>query len=341
MRRTLWVVPRELVEVVHAACTRTRRRARAPAARRVRRRRAASRRTPAAWLDELGAAALRALEARGEAFTADLSRDDPLLATKLRLGAGTRWETEVERRGAHPAAARRGGAARARPSPRRLDTRPVPVGRGGRVARRRSSPRSTRRPLRRSCSAAGSTRSARRRRPTSAGGRAGRLREARAALAAVPHALVELDGVTGYVLADDVDPPAGARPWVALLPTLDPTTMGWKERAWYIGPHERRAVRLERQRRARPCGATAASSAAGRSERTARSSSACSRTSAPRPSDGGRGRGGAAPRVARGRPVLAGLPAAVPAIAGRLTSYAPPRKISFAITSRWICEVPS
>ena len=29
-------------------------------------------------------------------------------------------------------------------------------------------------------------------------------------------------------------PPA---PSAALLPTLDPTTMGWKERDWYLGPH--------------------------------------------------------------------------------------------------------
>jgi len=26
-------------------------------------------------------------------------------------------------------------------------------------------------------------------------------------------------------------------PTAALLPTLDPTTMGWKERDWYLGPH--------------------------------------------------------------------------------------------------------
>jgi hypothetical protein len=28
-----------------------------------------------------------------------------------------------------------------------------------------------------------------------------------------------------------------ADPWVALLPGLDPTVMGWKERAWYLGDH--------------------------------------------------------------------------------------------------------
>ena len=28
-------------------------------------------------------------------------------------------------------------------------------------------------------------------------------------------------------------------PWAALLPPLDPTTMGWYERDWYLGPHRR------------------------------------------------------------------------------------------------------
>ena len=27
-------------------------------------------------------------------------------------------------------------------------------------------------------------------------------------------------------------------PWGALLPSLDPTTMGWSERSWYLGPHK-------------------------------------------------------------------------------------------------------
>ncbi|MGH9177765.1 MAG: DNA glycosylase AlkZ-like family protein, partial [Acidimicrobiales bacterium] len=33
-------------------------------------------------------------------------------------------------------------------------------------------------------------------------------------------------------------PPAGAddgRPWAALVPSLDPSTMGWRDRAWYLG----------------------------------------------------------------------------------------------------------
>ena len=45
---------------------------------------------------------------------------------------------------------------------------------------------------------------------------------------------VQLDGGTGWVAPGDEDPVAPVEPWVALLPGLDPTTMGWKERAWYL-----------------------------------------------------------------------------------------------------------
>jgi hypothetical protein len=62
-------------------------------------------------------------------------------------------------------------------------------------------------------------------------------RDTRAALAAVPHTAVELDGGSGLVLADDLEPVEPAEPSAALLSTLDPTTMGWKERGWYLGPH--------------------------------------------------------------------------------------------------------
>jgi hypothetical protein len=40
--------------------------------------------------------------------------------------------------------------------------------------------------------------------------------------------------------ADDLlDDGAGPElePWAALLPVLDPTVMGWKERDFYLGPH--------------------------------------------------------------------------------------------------------
>ena len=60
----------------------------------------------------------------------------------------------------------------------------------------------------------------------------------RAALAEVGAVAVSLDGgATGWVLPDDVEPAPGADPWAALLPVLDPTVMGWKERAFYLGDH--------------------------------------------------------------------------------------------------------
>jgi hypothetical protein len=44
-------------------------------------------------------------------------------------------------------------------------------------------------------------------------------------------------GGEGFVLPDDVGPVPAVPPTVALLPGLDSTTMGWKERAWYLGAH--------------------------------------------------------------------------------------------------------
>ena len=237
MRRTLWVVPRELVEVVGAACTRT-------VAARERRRLegfvAASGVSddPAAWLAELDSVALRALEARGEAFTSELSRDDPLLASKVKLGTGTRWESEVSVASRIlPLLAAEGKLVRGRPrtgwtngqyrwtaTAAWLGTQPVELDTGAAQTEL----------LRRWLAAFGPA--------TEADIRwwmGWTARETRAALATVPHVVVELDEGAGYVHEDDVEPPGVVAPWVALLPTLDPTTMGWKQRAWYVGQHER------------------------------------------------------------------------------------------------------
>ncbi len=56
------------------------------------------------------------------------------------------------------------------------------------------------------------------------------------ALAGCEAERVDLGGAPGWVAAGDVEPvePVGA--WVALLPSLDPTTMGWKDREWYLDP---------------------------------------------------------------------------------------------------------
>ncbi|SIS17784.1 winged helix DNA-binding domain-containing protein [Williamsia sterculiae] len=60
----------------------------------------------------------------------------------------------------------------------------------------------------------------------------------RAALAALDVAEVGLDdGQTGYLLADDLAPVDPVPPGALLLPELDPTTMGWKQRDFYLGPH--------------------------------------------------------------------------------------------------------
>jgi hypothetical protein len=45
------------------------------------------------------------------------------------------------------------------------------------------------------------------------------------------------DGTVGWLREDDLDPVAAAEPWVALLPLLDPTVMGWKRRSFYLGAH--------------------------------------------------------------------------------------------------------
>ena len=63
------------------------------------------------------------------------------------------------------------------------------------------------------------------------------LGQTRAALVAVDAVEVALEEGTGWVLPDDAEPVRAPAPWVALLPSLDPTTMGWQQRSWYLGPH--------------------------------------------------------------------------------------------------------
>jgi Winged helix DNA-binding domain len=65
------------------------------------------------------------------------------------------------------------------------------------------------------------------------------LGQTRQAVAALDTIEVELDnGSTGIVLAGDEAPVRPPTPAAALLPSLDPTTMGWAERDWYLGPHK-------------------------------------------------------------------------------------------------------
>ncbi|MEM7092190.1 MAG: winged helix DNA-binding domain-containing protein [Actinomycetota bacterium] len=66
---------------------------------------------------------------------------------------------------------------------------------------------------------------------------------ARKSLATIGAVDVELEGGdTGWLHPDDLDDldelggSADPGPWVRLLPGLDPTAMGWKERDWYLDP---------------------------------------------------------------------------------------------------------
>ncbi|MFE4633600.1 winged helix DNA-binding domain-containing protein [Streptomyces sp. NPDC056773] len=66
------------------------------------------------------------------------------------------------------------------------------------------------------------------------------LTDTRAALAATDAIEADLGHTTGYVLPDDpvLDTPgrADTGPTVSLLPALDPTAMGWRDRDWYLDP---------------------------------------------------------------------------------------------------------
>jgi len=235
MRRTMFVVPVELAPVVQAACTNAI---------------AAAQRglllqlleqsgiadDPQPWLEEVEEATVKALAARGQALATELSEDEPRLREQLQLAEGKSY------------------AARQSVSTRVL----LVLAAEGRIARGR--PRGSwisgqyRWSLIESWLPGGmaewSTEAARaellRRWLAAFGpGTVADLRwwtgltagEVKRALAAVGAVEVDLDGVPGLVLADDLMPPAPAEPWVALLPALDPTVMGWSGRGWYLGEH--------------------------------------------------------------------------------------------------------
>src|SRR4029079_564219 len=206
MRRTLWVVALDLTAVVDAACTR------AVAARESVRlatcvAQSALADAPAGWIDRAATAALDALSERGEGFTSDLTRADPLLATRIRLGAGTRWEAEVSAASrVLPLLAAEGRIVRGRPRGRWTHGQyrwALARGQAAELDTATAQAELLRRWLRRFGPAT----------ETDIRWWTGwTAREARAALAAVPHAAVDLDGASGLVLADALEPVPPTQP---------------------------------------------------------------------------------------------------------------------------------
>ena len=235
MRRTLFVLPLDLAAVVHAACTESIL--------------AASRRRYAkliegggiasdgeAWLEEVGAETLRALEARGAAFAAELSADVPLLREKIHFGQGKTWASSTGMTSwVLFLLAAEGRVVRGRPRGAWTSSQwcwapaeswlqePLP----------RLEPEAARVELASRWLAAFGPASV-----TDLKWWTGwTLTQTRAALGATEAVELDLDGVPGFVLPSDVEPEREPEPWAALLPSLDPTVMGWKERDWYLGEH--------------------------------------------------------------------------------------------------------
>jgi DNA glycosylase AlkZ-like len=235
MRRTMFVAAVEDARLIHAACTRT-------YAARERQRflgmlvEAGIAADPEPWLADVEARTLEALRARGQAVATELSADVPELRAQIPFGQGKRWAGTM---GVSTRVllllAVEGRVVRARPRGSWLSSQYrwapaedwLPGGLDG-LPTHASRTELARRWL----AAFGPA--------TAADLRwwAGwTLAEARRALDEVGAREVALDDGSGYLLPDDLEPTPEPAPWVALLPALDATVMGWAGRAWYLGAH--------------------------------------------------------------------------------------------------------
>ena len=235
MRRTMFVFPLELAAIVQAACTET-----IAAAQRRRYAKLIEEGGIAedgeAWLDEASAATLEALEARGEAYASELSGDVPRLREKLHFGAGKKWAGTVNMTTwVLFLLAAEGRIVRGRPRGAWTSSqwRWAPAASWLPAPLPRLEPEAARAAL------------ARRWLTTYGPATVADLKwwsgwtltQTRAALAAIGAVEVDLDGAPGVVLPDDIEGEPSPEPSVALLPALDPTVMGWKERTWFLGDH--------------------------------------------------------------------------------------------------------
>jgi hypothetical protein len=241
MRRTMFVEPVELVPVIHAACARDNA---------AQQRRATIQMIagaglatdPERWLAELESETLRALEARGEATATELAADVAGLREQIPFGEGKRWAGTLgmSTRVLFGLAAA-GRIVRARPRGSWISSQyrwttmeawlPGPLVELPTAAARDELVRRWLRGF-----GPGTVRDLK-------WWTGWTVAEVRRSLAEIGAVEVELEDGRGYVLPDDVasDGPvasseAGA-PWITLLPTLDPTVMGWADRDWYLGGH--------------------------------------------------------------------------------------------------------
>lgn len=239
MRRTVFVVPTVLLPTVHAACT-------AAIAAQERKRLVqlledvGIARDGGRWLTKVERATLRALDQAGEASATELSKVVPELALQIELSAGKPYagKVGVSTRVLFVLAAE-GRVVRGRPRGSWVSSqyRWAAVGTWleGRVALPEEPTVEVARVdlVRRWLRTFG---------PATLGDirwwTGWTVGETRRAVGQLDTVAVDLDGEVGLVLADDVDEVEPPGPWVALLPALDPTAMGWKARDWYLGGHE-------------------------------------------------------------------------------------------------------
>ena len=192
---------------------------------------------PVGWLKEVEDATFNALVSDGSAFAQELTKRIPALAGQIRFGEGTRWAGTM---GVSTRVlfllALDGRIARGRPRGKWTSSQHrwtpieewVPGGLGG------VDPLEARREIiSRWLSTFGPGTMDDIRWWTG-----WTMREIRNALAEIDVTEVELDGAVAMALSDDVDPVSPPGSWVAFLPGLDPTPMGWKKREWYLGPHQ-------------------------------------------------------------------------------------------------------
>jgi hypothetical protein len=236
MRRTMFVATVEDAPILHAAAS-------VAVARRERRRNEELAalldvKDVRLWLREAEAATLAALERRGEATAQELTNDVPALRRKVRVNVGKKYEGDIGMSSrVLLLLAVEGKIVRARPRGTWISSqyRWTPMDRWlGRPMPDVPVDEAQAELVRRWLARFGPGTEA------DIGWWTGwPLRDVRRAVASAQALEVEMDGQVGLLLPDDLEPTQVPEPWVALLPALDPTTMGWQARDWYLGDHKR------------------------------------------------------------------------------------------------------